>query len=461
MSEKDSKNKLNRNLSFTQVIALASGAVIGGWIVEAGYMISLTGGSCAFIFPILGLLLIPIGLTFGELTAMLPFTSSVDVWTTNAFGHKAGWAAQWLMFLIQVVEPPMMAFIFTTVLGFFIPMPPNVVFWVAVSFVVAWYIISNFNISITGNIANVLVFSMLAISILVAFSLFTSGHWSFANIVKEGGLLPNGKKALFMTFAVFSLKFIGFEMTPTMIEETNFPRKHMWKIVLIAIFIPAVVYCTVFLAMGGSAPLSEISAMTIPEVELVNKFGLPVIIGTLALISGILHTFTTLMGFWVSSARLLYGSAELNHLPTVLTKTNRFGQPYVANFVVLLFSIFFCCFTGENWIEYIYGVSCIAAGIVYFMCCLDAMILRRKHPEWDRPFTAPGGDALFIVGMIVSIGIMVGAALSLPLAAYASLGIYFLIGVVIYILMEAYRKSHPGKYELSVLGPEDADATAE
>ena len=68
--EKDLKNKLNRNLSFIQVVALASGAVIGGWIVEAGYMISLTGGSCAFIFPILGLLLIPIGLTFGELTAM-------------------------------------------------------------------------------------------------------------------------------------------------------------------------------------------------------------------------------------------------------------------------------------------------------------------------------------------------------------------------------------------------------
>lgn len=91
------EQKLKRNLSFISMIALASGAVIGGWLAEAPYWFSVTGAGAAVIFPILAILLIPIGLTFSELTAMLPFASSVDIWTTSAFGHKTGFAAQWTL----------------------------------------------------------------------------------------------------------------------------------------------------------------------------------------------------------------------------------------------------------------------------------------------------------------------------------------------------------------------------
>ena len=95
-----SEPKLKRNLSFVSMVALASGAVIGGWLAEAPYWFSVTGAGAAIIFPLLAILLIPIGLTFSELTAMLPFASAVDIWTTSAFGHKAGWAAQWHLFLL-------------------------------------------------------------------------------------------------------------------------------------------------------------------------------------------------------------------------------------------------------------------------------------------------------------------------------------------------------------------------
>ena len=89
-------------------------------------------------------------------------------------------------------------------------------------------------------------------------------------------------------------------MTPTMIEETNFPASKMWKIILSALFVPAILYFFVVLAIGGMAPTSEIASMSMPEPELVAKYGLPGIIGIAAIIAGILHAFTTLMGFWVS-----------------------------------------------------------------------------------------------------------------------------------------------------------------
>ncbi len=166
-------NKLKRNLSFIQMIAISSGAVIGGWLAEAPYWFSLTGAGSAFLFPILAILLIPVGLTFAELTAMLPFASSVDTWTVNAFGHGLGFATQWMMFLVQVVEPPMMAFIFATALSHFIPMSSSGMMFVALAIIVFWFILSNFNISLTGKLSNLFFFSMIIISLLVSLSFFS------------------------------------------------------------------------------------------------------------------------------------------------------------------------------------------------------------------------------------------------------------------------------------------------
>lgn len=457
LSGQKGEQKLKKNLSFISMIALASGAVIGGWLAEAPYWFSVTGAGTAFIFPILALMLVPVGLTFAELTAMLPFTSSVDIWTTSAFGHKTGWAAQWMMFLIQVVEPPMMAFIFITAVSYFVPIPTNIVIWIAIGIVVLWYILSNFNIALTGTLANIFFFAMIIMSLIVSGSLLFSGHWEASNLVSDGGLFPNGFKGVFIAMAVFSLKFIGFEMTPTMIEETNFPVAKMWKIILSALFVPAVLYFIVVIAIGGMGSWVDISKMGMPEPEFLSMYSLPSFLIIFAITAGILHAITTLMGFWTSSARVLYGAAQLNQLPKAFGRLNKKGQPTVANFTVLIFTIFFCIFSGDNWVQYIYAVSCIAAGLVYFVCCLDALILRKKHPEWKRPYKVPFGIPVFILGMIISIWVVIGSCLELSMGGYVSLLVYCIIGVVLYFVMGQYRKKDPKAHGLITLTPDDIE----
>lgn len=448
-------NKLKRNLSFVQMIAISSGAVIGGWLAEAPYWFETTGAGAAFLFPILSLLLVPVGMAFGELTAMLPFASGVDAWTTNAFGHKLGFTTQWMMFLVQVVEPPMMAFIFGTAINHFIPLSSSQMMMVAILSITIWFILSNFNIGVTGKLSNILFFSMIIISLFVSCSFYFSGHWSASNIQMHGGFFPKGGTGIFIAMAIFSLKFIGFEMAPTLIEETNFPPSKIWKVILSALFIPSLLYCFVVLAMGGMAPWTEIAGMNMPEPELIAKFGLPAIIGTLAIVSGLMHAFTTLMGFWTSSARVLYGAAQLNQLPQKFMKINKHGQPVFSNLVVYLFSLFFCLFSGDNWVQYIYAVSSIAAGFVYFIACLDVMKLRKTHPEWKRPFKAPGGTLMFIVGLAISVWIVIGACLELPIGGYISLALFFAIGFVVYKITDNYRKKNPGKMDLKTLTPDD------
>lgn len=453
------KAKLKRNLSFLSMVALASGAVIGGWLAEAPYWFKLTGAGAVFIFPLLAILLIPIGLAYSELSAMLPFASSITVWTDNAIGYKSAWFAQWAMLLIQLVQSPGMAFILVTALQYFIPFPPEMAKYIAMIIMILWFIMSNFNVELTGKLASVFFFAMVGISLVVSGSLFTSGHWTLTNVTNNGGWFPMGISGIIAALAVFSLKFIGFEMTPTLIEETNFPVKKIWKVVLSALIFPALLYTIVVFAMGGMAPWQELAGMNMPEPELINKFGILKFLAGAAIFSGILHALTTIMGFWSSSSRVLYGGAKLNYFPHMFMKLNRSGQPYIANIVVLIMSIFFAAFTGHgNWVQYLYSVSCAVAGVIYFLACLDALILRKKHPEWNRPFKARGSNLTFVLGMLVSIWIIIGSCMQMPIGGYVSIGIYMLLGVIVYLMIESHRKKYPGKYEPVNLTPADVEA---
>lgn len=456
-----SGTSLKRQLSLFSLIAIAAGAVLGGWLAEAPYWFELTGAGAAIIFPILAVILIPIGLAFSELAAMLPFSSSVDVWSSNAMGPTTGWATQWLFFLVQVVEPPLVAFIFVTAAGFFVDIPGPVKPLIAIAIMVIWYIFSNVNIELTGKLAIVFFVLMVGITLFDSIYYFASGHWQFTNISEHGGFFPKGIFGAVAAASALVLKYIGFAMTPTMVQETTFPAKKMIIVILAGLFIPAVVYLIATLAIGGLAPHSVIAGLSIPEPQLVQKLGMPAIIGLLAIVSGLLYAFTTLMGFWTSSARVLYGASQLRQLPPWFARTNRHGQPYIANIVVLAFGIFFAAFTSTNWVQYTYSLSVVAAGAVYFLGCLSAYRLRSTRPTWKRPYRSPAGKPMFVLGMIVSVAITGIGVTLLPANAWPPIIVYVIIGALVPLAMKIYRRRVDPDYSPIVLGPEDIERIPE
>ncbi len=217
----------------------------------------------------------------------------------------------------------------------------------------------------------------------------------------------------------------------------------------------------VVIAIGGMAPWDKLAGMNMPEPEIIRSLGMPMLFAWAALLAGSLHGFTTFMGFWTSSARVLYGSAQLNMLPPVFKNLNKYGQPHWANLCVLLFSVFFCIFSASNWVQYIYAVSCIAAGVVYLIVCYDTYKLRKDHPDWERPYRAPFGNWFLFLGMAVSVWVVIASSLSLDFAGWMSLVAYILVGVLVMVFMESYRKRHPGKLDPILLTPDSIHAFKE
>lgn len=64
---------------------------------------------------------------------------------------------------------------------------------------------------------------------------------------------------------------------------------------------------------------------------------------------------------------------------------------------------------------------------------------------------------VFCIGVLISIWIIIGSSLELPIGRYISLGIYTLIGLALYLVMAYHRKKRPAELGFITLTPDDAD----
>ena len=442
---------LRKDISLITLISISAGAVIGGWVAEAPYWFQVTGAGSAILFPIIALLLIPVGLAIAELTAMLPYAAGPLAFTTLALGPDMGFWTHWMFFLVQIIEPPLISFIFATIVAYFTGTSSFVlVKLLTVAFLLLWFWVSMYRVGFIGKLANVLFVIMVAGALVVGVTFFTSGHWSMKNVVSDGGWFPAGWSGIGMGMAVLVLKYIGFELVPTLSEEVNFPRKDFWKVILAALIVPAILYVFAVLAMAGMAPWKTIAGWDVPEARIVTMYKLPYVIALVAIGAGILHALTTMAGFWLSSARALYGFSQLGFMPKGFLKTNRNGQPWVANIVVLILSLFFALWAPTSWVQYTYAMSCVAAGILYLILMIDFWVLRMRYPDRHREYKAPGGFLTCLVGALMSVWIVIGSLLAMPAAGYYAVGIFALAGVALWTVGKKYQKEDKWRAEIEL-----------
>ena len=65
--------------------------------------------------------------------------------------------------------------------------------------------------------------------------------------------------------------------------------------------------------------------------------------------------------------------------------------PQFANIIVGILSVYFTVFAPDEWIQYIYTIYGLAAGLVYLLVTTSFVTLRRKQPQWERPYKLRGG----------------------------------------------------------------------
>lgn len=453
-SEVTGRQLLKPRIGILFMLAMATGAIIGPWMVQMPWWFSLTGPSIAFCFIAVAAVMTPIIFAYGELVPMLPFAGGEYSFIRHAFGQRTGWLGGWLLFWVYVMILAFMgpAAIRMGQVLFFIPDISRLVLTGTAIGVMAIFAIMNyFGIRISALVQFILVMILLVIGYVVGFWFIGSSHWTAANMTP---LFTTGISGWLIASAIMMTTFIGFDMIPQLAEEANYPRRKQMSVMFGAVWIAAILYVVVSLGNAGIMPTSWITEQLVVSPEIARmQLGLtPWVIINIAALATIL---TCINAFLLAASRLVFAFGRSRVMPPILSHVNRYGVPDYALWLVFGITIIFIAAMGEQWLEVSIITSAVTMGIVYALASLSAGILRKTHPEWPRPYKMPWGMGMSILGTIVGLLIAIAAVVAVPTTGWFILIGYLVVGLAIYLWMQYKRRTDVEAYREILLTPAD------
>lgn len=440
---------LRKEIKLSGMIAMAAGGMIAAWMVEIKYWFEIGGVGAALSLLTCAILILPLAFMYTEMTSMMPYAGGQNIWITNAFGFNTGFVSCWMIMLLYIMAMPTVSMGIASMLAYLFPITATQIKIVAAVLLVCWYFLTNFELKLLTKLQNVFFWSTVVIAVIADIIFITSGQWSFANLE----WFPNGFSGYTAGIGLLIMKFVGFDLIPQLSEEANFPKKDIWKAFVGALGCTVLIYALAVIAVGGIVSLEWVDEVSIVDPKVADLLGMHWL-GIIIVVMGVLTCITTLSSFWLSASRILYGAAKQHQFTSKFATLNKHGQPQFANLIVGILSLYFTVFAPEAWVNYIYVIYGVAAGVVYLMVTLSFLKIRKTHPEWERPYRAPAGTVLGIIGIIFCVWILWTNGRAMGVAEWIVLVVYGAVGLVLWGYAKRMQKKNPAEWTPVVLNPD-------
>jgi amino acid transporter len=233
-----------------------------------------------------------------------------------------------------------------------------------------------------------------------------------------------GRSVLQLLFA-----FVGVEVALVPSGEVKNPARTVPRAIFIALGITTVLYIAIqFVAQGvlGSdlASAGNAALATAASRFLGNAGRMLMLIGLAVSASG----WTT--SDILSSPRILFALGRDGFIPKWFARVHpRFHTPDVA---IITYAAIAFALSYNSTFQQLAVLSNMAVLLLYIMCCLAALVLRRRDVRSDgaAPFDFPGGGVIPIAAVLVIIWILAHATreefIITGVALVAASGLYFL-----------------------------------
>jgi APA family basic amino acid/polyamine antiporter len=232
--------------------------------------------------------------------------------------------------------------------------------------------------------------------------------------------------------AVIFFAYIGFDSVSTHAEEARLPRRDVPIAIITSLIICTVLYIAVSAVLTGMIRYDRIN-IDAPVSDAFAQKGLPwaqrlIDVGA---ITGITSVLLVMM---LSQPRILLAMARDGLVPSKFFGAvhDRFRTPYKATMLTGLFVATMSAFLPLRILAELTNIGTLLAFVIV---CTAVLIMRRTHPEAERPFRAPFVPFVPIMGILSCLLLM----FSLPEENWWRLIIWLLLGFVIYF---SYGRRH-------------------
>lgn len=404
------------------------GIAHGGWF---GMLIAFLVMGAMYLFMVLGL---------AEMSSAMPTAGAGYGFARRAMG-KVGGALTGFAILIEYTICPaaISTFIaaYVHALGLFADVPSAAIIGVFFIVFVGIHLIG------VGEALKI-VFGITAVAViaLIAFFVGIAPHFEVANLFNMtpatadgSALLPFGVAGVVSALPFGIWLFLAVEGVPLAAEESADPKRDMPKGIIGAMLVLVVFGALVLFLTAGGAGAEFAGGAAAPLVDALNEVGegsLATFVNYAGLAGLVASFFSTVF----SGSRQAFALSRAGYLPKFLSVTGSRKTPFAALLILGAVSFLLAAVVQNG--DILLNMAVFAACVSYAMMNLSHIILRKKEPNMERGFKAPGGVVLTSISFALSLVAIVSTFTVDAFAASCTLGV--LAALMVYFF--AYSKNH-------------------
>lgn len=415
-------------------------------------------GFVSIFFYLLATLIffIPTALVSAELATGWPQVGGIFAWVKEAFGHRTGFLAAWLLWVQNVVwYPTALAFISATLAYIFKPeLASSPLYTFSIVLTIFWgtTFVNLRGMRTSGWISSLgMVLGTFLPGLLIV---ILGAIWFFDGEPRQITLSSSNFFPRFdsisqlVFFAAILTSLMGIEMSAVHAKDVHNPKRNY----------PKAIFYAVLIILGLSIPGVLAIALVVPQKEI------SLLAGTLQAIVVFferynlqrwvpLFAFLIAVGTWGSVSTWIVGptkgllaAAQSGDLPALFRKTNKHGMPTpLLIFQAVVVSFLAIIFVFSPTLNQAYWMLSVLVTVLYLLMYLlmfAAVIkLRYKRPHVERPYKIPGGKfgiwfvaLIGICSAILTICISLFPPAQIPVENHGLFVILMIIGVILFTL---------------------------
>jgi APA family basic amino acid/polyamine antiporter len=232
--------------------------------------------------------------------------------------------------------------------------------------------------------------------------------------------------------AIIFFAYIGFDSVSTHTEEAKNPQRDVPIGIISSLLVCTLLYIAVVAVLTGMVPANKIdTAAGVSDAFKQHGLGVAEVIIAIAGVAGITSVLLVMM---LSGPRVFLAMARDGLVPKGFFGDvhPKFRTPWRST---ILIGIFVSLMTGFLPLDFLLHLTNIGTLLAFVIVCAAVLIMRKKYPDAKRPFRCPWVPVVPILGILCCLMLM----FSLPGANWLRLGVWLLIGLVIYF---AYGRNH-------------------
>lgn len=444
-------DELKRSMKTHQIMMLGIGGTIGtGLFLGSGYVLNQAGPGGTLIAYLFGaVIMYMMMLCLGELLIEMPYAGTVQAYATELINPHMGFTVGWVKWLSYSITIPSQLVASSIIMQNIFP-GINPLIWIAV-FTAMLFILNVTTVDKYGSSS--FVFSSIKFIFIVVFFIIAVGMITgigsnkaigFGNFVNDGGLFPNGAKAVIMTMMTAAFAYGGADIFATAASESENPEKDLPRAIHATIWGLIIAYVGCLVVLIAILPWRTADLAGSPFAYIFREAGIPaaeLIVNVVVLTSAL----SSANAFVYSSTRALWAMGNYNQAPKFVSKVDKRKVPMNALIFTMVFAIaaFLSSQVGAGtvylFLTSIIGISNVIVYVLYAACLI---IYRKKvlpsqgRTADDLKFKVPMYPVLPIVlitlCVILFVGMIFDPTQRMALITGVPTYIAFYIGSVLY-----------------------------